>query len=101
MAIAITDECMHEIDSKASKRDTGQDDGPLLERAAADSPIPFHKHCQKTVCSAYGSDGNGMTWNTLCPGTTGDLANLQNIVGKYSSSTNWTSYFSRNTNNMT
>ena len=27
--------------------------------------IPFHKHCQKTVCSAYGYQGQGKTWNVL------------------------------------
>lgn len=29
------------------------------------STVPFHKHCQATVCSAYGPDGNGLTWNIL------------------------------------
>ena len=27
----------------------------------------FHRHCQKTVCSAYGYTGNGKTWSTLSP----------------------------------
>lgn len=27
--------------------------------------IPFHKHCQQTVCSAYGYGGQGATWGKI------------------------------------
>ena len=38
----------------------------------------FHKHCQKTVCSAWGYEGTGRTWNTL---SSAPLPNLDNILG--------------------
>ena len=37
--------------------------------------ISFHRHCQKTVCSAYGDNKSGATWGTLYHGE-GDLSNI-------------------------
>ena len=31
------------------------------------SEYAFHRHCQKTVCSAYGYEGAGATWSILSP----------------------------------
>ena len=57
--------------------------------------IPFHKHCQKTVCSAYGYDGNGATWNILYHGGKDDLVNIQQFVS------NWHNFFTGNEENIT
>lgn len=43
------------------------------EQAAADEEVKFHRHCQKTVLSAYGPDGQGLTWNIL---TRNNFSNL-------------------------
>ena len=37
----------------------------IQTRDGESSTIPFHRHCQKTVLSAYGPNGNGATWNIL------------------------------------
>ena len=52
--------------------------------------VKFHRHCQKTVLSAYGPDGHGLTWNILANHT--DWTNLPN---------NWKDYFTDNTSNIT
>lgn len=36
-----------------------------ITQSTSNSIIPFHKHCQQTVCSAYGFEGNGATWKTI------------------------------------
>lgn len=51
--------------------------------------IQFHKHCQKTVLSAFGPDGTGATWDKIY------ALNLPNLVG------NWRAEFERNTENIT
>ena len=52
----------------------------VSERAApangSEEVVLFHKHCQKTVCSAYGYDGRGATWDILYHGSEDDLANI-------------------------
>ena len=56
----------------------------------------FHKHCQKTVCSAWGYDGTGRTWNVL---TRAGLSNLDNILG--GTTDKWQERFKSNSNNIT
>lgn len=71
----------------------------VSERAGAADPIPFHRHCQKTVCSAYGYNGNGATWETLSPPeAVNDLANLN--LGLQTGET-WISKFQLNRDNIT
>ena len=100
MAIAITDEYMNgectdaqvcNADASATTRDVVS-----TPRAAAD--VPFHRHCQKTVCSAHGYNRQGATWETLSPGTQNDLPNLN--LGLQSGET-WISKFEQNGNNIT
>jgi len=51
--------------------------------------IPFHKHCQQTVCSAYGYGGQGATWEVI---STLNLSHLDS---------DWKDLFTRNENNIT
>lgn len=55
----------------------------------------FHRHCQKTVCSAIGYSGNGRTWSVIYPGT-GPLPNLQRCVNGTTSPETWQNYFNVN-----
>jgi hypothetical protein len=55
----------------------------------------FHRHCQKTVCSAIGYSGNGRTWSVIYPGT-GPLPNLQRCVNGTTSPETWQKYFNVN-----
>lgn len=66
MAINITEGCMDATGSQMVCN--------IASRAG--ETIPFHKHCQATVCSAHGYNGAGKTWNILYTGNTGDLINL-------------------------
>ena len=62
-----------------------------------EEPIPFHRHCQKTVCSAHGiTDGDGETWSIIdqAQETLSNLSSLDIPNG-------WISLFSRNDNNIT
>lgn len=54
--------------------------------------IDFHKHCQRTVCSAFGYNGAGATWD--------EINNLQSSDVPYFPS-DWKDYFTRNTQNIT
>lgn len=93
MAIMITDEYLDNGSSvgrklttprEMSERDSGggggagHDNGSTSDTAS--ETIPFHRHCQKTVCSAYGYDGQGMTRDILIPSIQGDLPNLQQFI---------------------
>lgn len=83
-----------ELDTTPQARDL-----VVSERAGAADPIPFHRHCQKTVCSAYGYNGNGATWKTLSPPEeVNDLANLN--LGLQTGET-WISKFQLNRDNIT
>lgn len=55
--------------------------------------IPFHKHCQKTVCSAY-QGGDGYTWNIIDTLTLDNLSFIDVDGG-------WKSFFTRNDDNIT
>lgn len=50
------------------------------------SEYAFHRHCQKTVCSAYGYQAGGKTWETLVNNATStaqwatDLLNIQSFM---------------------
>lgn len=55
----------------------------------------FHRHCQKTVCSAIGYSGNGRTWSVIYPGR-GPLPNLQRCVDGNESPETWQEYFTGN-----
>lgn len=71
MAIAITEGYMD-----GEKRQVSRSG----EEQQSRNPVPqFHKHCQKTVCSAYGYNGNGETWNILKGDTDANDMNLSNI----------------------
>ncbi len=81
MAITITDgrmdasatPAMCNLSSRGNvlTRIAEQEDPPSEEEV-----VPFHKHCQKTVCSAYGYNGRGATWDTLYHGGEYDLLNI-------------------------
>ena len=58
------------------------------ESQRAANVVAFHKHCQRTVLSAYGPEGEGATWNVI-NGVTGEHL-----------PTNWKEGF-RNTENIT
>lgn len=61
----------------------GQQASNLQARTAGtNEEIKFHRHCQKTVLSAYGLEGQGATWDTLHPNSNDDLQYLNNIVGE-------------------
>lgn len=70
------------------KRRDGEGEEPSQEEQ---DPIPFHKHCQATVLSAYGPDGNGKSWDVLY----NERNNLPNLPD------NWISYFTGNRDNIT
>ena len=59
------------------------------DQPATNDEVKFHRHCQKTILSAYGPDGNGLTWNTI---NNLDLPNLP---------ATWRDNFTSNTNNIT
>ena len=40
---------------------------------ATTTDLPFHRHCQKTICSAHGLSGDGATWGVI------DTLNLNNL----------------------
>lgn len=67
---------------------------------AGEDPVKFHRHCQKTVCSAYGYSGSGATWNILAgsdnPSTNMGLPNIQDAL---SGSETVISYFNNNQHN--
>ena len=46
--------------------------------------VDYHKHCQKTVLSAYGTDGRGATWGVL------SNLSLPNLPA------NWLNYYKEN-----
>lgn len=81
MAIAITEGCMDQNPKVIEV--CGKDvDSPIAVRGdsagngGSSTPVPdFHRHCQKTVCSAYGYNGQGKTWETLYKGSD-DLPHL-------------------------
>ena len=61
----------------------------MATNASNDLTIPFHKHCQQTVCSAYGWGGQGATWEII--------SNLQ--LGHLPEE--WKDFFMENENNIT
>jgi len=63
MAITITNGCMEEASKDLPKARDLPD-----ESMRNPEIVSFHKHCQKTVCSAYGYNGEGATWSILYPG---------------------------------
>lgn len=71
-------------DNKLNSVQTRDGDQP-----ATDDEVKFHRHCQKTVLSAYGPDGHGLTWNTI------NNLNLPYLPE------NWRNNFTSNTNNIT
>lgn len=56
-----------------------------------ESTVQMHKHCQATVCSAYGYNGQGMTWSVL-ENAVNELQNLPN---------GWLGRFMENGENIT
>ena len=104
MAIAITEGCMDEVgNSTVCKHGLTQNNAlvrdEIVSTRNSDPPIPFHKHCQKTVCSAYGGyNGRGATWDTLYHGGEDDLKNIQSYVP---SDRKWYNYFMANKDNIT
>lgn len=95
MAISITEGCLdRNKDVQVCSSMEQVKDAPVVERATngeADPEIPFHRHCQKTVCSAYGYNGAGKTWDVIYS----QRSNLTNLP------TNWIRYFTRNDENIT
>ena len=74
MAIAITDGYIDGGNQVGCKLQTSRE--ALASRDGEEEEvIPFHMHCQKTICSAW-QGGNGMTRYTLLPDNSGDLANI-------------------------
>lgn len=62
MAITITEGCMQP--SKKLLDNVVGDSG--AETIRTPETIPFHRHCQKTVLAARGTDGSeGATWSTI------------------------------------
>ena len=100
MAIAITDEYMNGecTDAQVCKADAPATTRDVVSTPRAAADVPFHRHCQKTVCSAHGYNRQGATWETLSPGTQNDLPNLN--LGLQSGET-WISKFEQNGNNIT
>ena len=78
MAIAITEGCV-------------DDNADVVQVCSRDVGVPFHRHCQKTVCSAY-QGGNGLTWPTI------DILTLDNLSFI---TEGWKSYFTGDSDNMT
>ena len=67
---------------------------------AGEDPVKFHRHCQKTVCSAHGYDGSGATWDILA-GSSNPNQNmgLPNIQQALSGGETVISYFNNNQHN--
>lgn len=104
MAINITEGCMDATGSQMVCNMDAMKGSSMREVIDSDAiasregeTIPYHRHCQKTVCSAYGYQGAGKTWTTLYHGNAGDLSNIQ----KFITQGNWGDYFTRNENNIT
>lgn len=63
-------------------------------------PVDFHRHCQKTVCSAYGYGGSGATWDILAGSSNPESdMGLPNIQEALSGSETVISYFNNNQHN--
>lgn len=82
--VGNSEEIMAISTTERGTRDAIIRDGDLDE-------IPFHRHCQKTVCSAY-QGGSGFTWNTI------DTLSLPNLLfldtqGRHEV---WKEYFTAN-----
>ena len=60
----LTDNKLNSVQTRA---------GDANAMAEEDDEVKFHRHCQKTVLSAYGLDGQGLTWNIL---TRNNFSNL-------------------------
>lgn len=93
MAINITEGCMDATGSQMVCNMDAMKGSSMREAIDSDAiasregeTIPFHKHCQATVCSAHGYNSSGKTWNILYPGYSGNLSNLQKFV---TSGTTW------------
>lgn len=61
----------------------------LMTERDATNTIPFHRHCQATVLSAYGPEGKGATWGTILGLT------LDNLPS------DWKTFFTRNKTDIT
>lgn len=70
-------------------------------------PVTFHRHCQKTVLSAYGiqpqdspstdpDEGEGLTWSTIRELQLSNLPNFNDNLRQ-----GWIYYFTNNHNNIT
>ena len=69
---------------------------PALE-VNDESTVDFHKHCQKTVCSAYGYEGSGATWDILAGSSNPESdMGLPNIQDALSGGETVISYFNKN-----
>ena len=93
MAITIRDEYMNGecTDAQVCKADVSASTSDVVSTPRAAVDVPFHRHCQKTVCSAYSYNGTGKTWDVIYS----QRSNLPNLP------TNWISYFTRNDENIT
>jgi hypothetical protein len=91
MAITITDGYM-DGEKQVSR---------LVEEQQSRDPVSFHKHCQKTVCSAFGYNGQGATWNILSDNTDAGNMNLTHIQSLLNSNETVRGFFSNNENNIT
>ena len=65
----------------------------IIREGEEQGSVKFHRHCQKTVCSAYGYDGSGKTWDILRDAY--DSETLPNLKD------NWIDEFTVNTQNIT
>ena len=88
--------CGKGVESDVVRGDSGGGGGSHTESSDESSnetsdEIAFHRHCQKTVCSAYGYNGAGKTWDVIYS----QRSNLTNLP------TNWIRYFTRNDENIT
>ena len=103
MAITITDGYMDKgnpvVCKFAAPTDVSTRSGEGSEQTEVE--IPFHRHCQKTVCSAW-QGGQGLTRYTLLhqPEET-DLTSLKAFIPSTDEITPWQGYFKGNTDNIT
>jgi len=103
MAITITDGYMDNgnpvVRKLSAPTDVSMRSGEGSEPTEVE--IPFHRHCQKTVCSAW-QGGSGLTRFTLIKQPeNADLTSLQAFIPSTDEITTWQGYFKGNTDNIT
>lgn len=107
MAITITDGYMDKgnpvVRKLSAPTDVSMRSGEGSEPTEVE--IPFHRHCQKTVCSAW-QGGSGLTRKILMPRNNddtaflpGDLSNIQSFIS--GTPNTWQELFTRNEDNIT